>query len=125
MKMKRLSVVPIMVLTSGLGTGFIPVIYFIITHYFKFRSDDFNLFADHLHLNDNVKMSKSLGNTISIKDFLKTNSPEHFRMMCLLSNYRTGTAVPKFTFYVLLKFFKYFLLYYNRSGIFGFITRYV
>ncbi|KAL7736452.1 hypothetical protein ACLKA6_019657 [Drosophila palustris] len=34
------------------------------------------------------KMSKSLGNTIALSDFLKHYSADEFRMACLLSNYR-------------------------------------
>ncbi len=44
----------------------------------------------HLHLKDDVKMSKSLKNTISIGDLLKSYSSEHFRIFCLLSSYRYG-----------------------------------
>lgn len=37
------------------------------------------------------KMSKSLGNTIGVADFLSRYSSDHFRMFCLLSNYRSNT----------------------------------
>jgi cysteinyl-tRNA synthetase len=37
-----------------------------------------------------VKMSKSLSNTILIKDLLKTYSSNQFRLFCLLSSYRSG-----------------------------------
>lgn len=36
------------------------------------------------------KMSKSLGNTISLSEFLKHYSADEFRMACLLSNYRNS-----------------------------------
>ncbi|XP_016917911.1 probable cysteine--tRNA ligase, mitochondrial isoform X2 [Apis cerana] len=41
----------------------------------------------HLSLKD-VKMSKSLKNVISIKEFLKKYTANQFRMLCLLSNYK-------------------------------------
>lgn len=34
-------------------------------------------------------MSKSLKNTISIQEYLRTNSPNYLRMLCLYTNYRT------------------------------------
>ncbi|CAK9813984.1 Cysteine--tRNA ligase, mitochondrial [Anthophora quadrimaculata] len=43
----------------------------------------------HLFLED-VKMSKSLKNTISIREFLKEYTANHIRILCLLSDYRTG-----------------------------------
>ncbi|KAI4458538.1 cysteinyl-trna synthetase [Holotrichia oblita] len=46
------------------------------------------LHTGHLHLRDSVKMSKSLKNTISIQDMLKTVNPVVFRVACLLSHYR-------------------------------------
>ncbi|KAH8299859.1 hypothetical protein KR044_007099, partial [Drosophila immigrans] len=36
------------------------------------------------------KMSKSLGNTIPLREFLKQHSADEFRMACLLSNYRNS-----------------------------------
>lgn len=36
------------------------------------------------------KMSKSLGNTVSLSEFLKHYSADEFRMACLLSNYRNS-----------------------------------
>lgn len=39
---------------------------------------------------DNVKMSKSLKNTISVRDLLKTCTSNQFRMLCLLSRYHSG-----------------------------------
>ncbi|XP_017755627.1 PREDICTED: probable cysteine--tRNA ligase, mitochondrial [Eufriesea mexicana] len=41
----------------------------------------------HLSLED-VKMSKSLGNTISIREFLEKYTANHIRILCLLSNYK-------------------------------------
>lgn len=46
------------------------------------------LHAGHLHYR-NDKMSKSLKNTISIQEYLRTNSPNYLRMLCLYTNYRT------------------------------------
>ena len=48
------------------------------------------LHTGHLHAKNDVKMSKSLSNTISIRELLKTYSANHFRLFCLLSSYRTG-----------------------------------
>lgn len=42
----------------------------------------------HLHAKEDVKMSKSLKNTISIPDLLEKYSADTFRMACLMSNYR-------------------------------------
>lgn len=39
---------------------------------------------------DQQKMSKSLGNTISVTEMLKEYSADEFRMACLLSNYRNA-----------------------------------
>lgn len=45
----------------------------------------------HLHMEGQKdKMSKSLKNTILIRDFLKTHSADQFRMACLLSHYRSS-----------------------------------
>ncbi|XP_067000195.2 probable cysteine--tRNA ligase, mitochondrial [Anabrus simplex] len=48
------------------------------------------LHSGHLHVKGDVKMSKSLKNTISIGDFLQSCSAHEFRMFCLLSRYRNG-----------------------------------
>lgn len=48
------------------------------------------LHAGHLHLPESVKMSKSLSNTISIRDMLAKYSSNEFRLFCLLSHYRNG-----------------------------------
>lgn len=45
------------------------------------------LHIGHLVTTDNVKMSKSLKNVISIKEFLKHYSRDQFRMACLMSTY--------------------------------------
>lgn len=45
------------------------------------------LHIGHLVTTDNVKMSKSLKNTISIKEFLKHYSRDQLRMACLISTY--------------------------------------
>lgn len=44
----------------------------------------------HLHLTGNVKMSKSIGNTVAIKEFLTTKSPDVLRMLCLMKRYNTN-----------------------------------
>ncbi|XP_064182630.1 probable cysteine--tRNA ligase, mitochondrial isoform X1 [Anguilla rostrata] len=49
------------------------------------------LHSGHLHLKGSVeKMSKSLKNYITIKDFLQLYSANEFRMFCLLANYRSA-----------------------------------
>uniref|UniRef100_A0A3P8P1Z3 Probable cysteine--tRNA ligase, mitochondrial n=1 Tax=Astatotilapia calliptera TaxID=8154 RepID=A0A3P8P1Z3_ASTCA len=49
------------------------------------------LHSGHLHLKGSPeKMSKSLKNYISIKDFLRSYSANEFRMFCLLSKYRSA-----------------------------------
>lgn len=49
------------------------------------------LHSGHLHLKGSTeKMSKSLKNYITIKDFLQSYSADEFRMFCLLSKYRSA-----------------------------------
>ncbi|XP_061482618.1 probable cysteine--tRNA ligase, mitochondrial isoform X2 [Rhineura floridana] len=48
------------------------------------------LHSGHLHVKGSEKMSKSLKNYISIKDFLKKFSPDQLRMFCLRSGYRSA-----------------------------------
>ncbi|NWV79515.1 SYCM protein, partial [Dasyornis broadbenti] len=49
------------------------------------------LHSGHLHVKGSQeKMSKSLKNYITIKDFLKTCSSDQFRMFCLRSRYSSG-----------------------------------
>ncbi|XP_060625583.2 probable cysteine--tRNA ligase, mitochondrial isoform X2 [Anolis sagrei] len=48
------------------------------------------LHSGHLHVKGSEKMSKSLKNYITIKDFLKEFSSDQFRMLCLRSKYRAG-----------------------------------
>ncbi|XP_006883855.1 PREDICTED: probable cysteine--tRNA ligase, mitochondrial [Elephantulus edwardii] len=49
------------------------------------------LHSGHLHVKGKEeKMSKSLKNYITIKDFLKACSPDVFRLFCLRSNYRSA-----------------------------------
>ncbi|CAG9856584.1 unnamed protein product [Phyllotreta striolata] len=48
------------------------------------------LHTGHLHLNQSTKMSKSLKNTVSIQDMLKTHDPHDFRMACVLSRYQNN-----------------------------------
>ncbi|XP_071441302.1 probable cysteine--tRNA ligase, mitochondrial [Hetaerina americana] len=51
----------------------------------------------HLHLKGQEKMSKSLKNTLSIREFLSDYTANQFRMFCLLSHYRSGVAYTKET----------------------------
>ncbi|KAJ8961991.1 hypothetical protein NQ314_005773 [Rhamnusium bicolor] len=53
------------------------------------------LHTGHLHLKDTEKMSKSLGNTISIQDMLKSTSPGVFRLACVMSHYRSNMEYSK------------------------------
>ncbi|XP_033227492.1 probable cysteine--tRNA ligase, mitochondrial [Belonocnema kinseyi] len=46
--------------------------------------------AGHLYEKGDVKMSKSLKNTISIESFLEKYTANQFRMLCLMTNYRRG-----------------------------------
>ncbi|KAI9550338.1 putative cysteinyl-tR synthetase [Daphnia sinensis] len=48
-----------------------------------------------LRLSGGIKMSKSLKNTVSIKEFLQTYSADQFRMMCLLSSYRNDMELTE------------------------------
>ncbi|XP_062982210.1 probable cysteine--tRNA ligase, mitochondrial isoform X2 [Elgaria multicarinata webbii] len=48
------------------------------------------LHSGHLHVKGSEKMSKSLKNYITIKDFLKEFSADQFRMFCLKSGYRSA-----------------------------------
>ncbi|KAM4601773.1 cysteine--tRNA ligase, mitochondrial [Polymixia lowei] len=49
------------------------------------------LHSGHLHLKGSAeKMSKSLKNYITIKDFLRSYSANEFRMFCLLTKYRSA-----------------------------------
>lgn len=43
----------------------------------------------HLVTTDNIKMSKSLKNVISVKEFLKHYGSDQLRMVCLLTSYHT------------------------------------
>lgn len=45
-------------------------------------------------------MSKSLMNTISVKELLKSYTANQFRTLCLLSNYKNG-KYPDISFYIL------------------------
>lgn len=42
----------------------------------------------HLYSKGDVKMSKSLKNTVSIESFLKNNTANEFRLLCLMTHYR-------------------------------------
>lgn len=45
------------------------------------------LHTGHLHLSDDIKMSKSLKNTVTISEMLKSCSCDTFRLMCVMSRY--------------------------------------
>lgn len=65
----------------------------------------FWLHSGHLHLKNDVKMSKSLFNTISIREFLKSYNSNQFRLFCLLSPYRNGNQLNKLIKYLRLIIF--------------------
>ncbi|KAJ7319791.1 hypothetical protein JRQ81_019302 [Phrynocephalus forsythii] len=48
------------------------------------------LHSGHLHVKGNEKMSKSLKNYITVKDFLKEYSADQFRMFCLQNKYKSA-----------------------------------
>ncbi|XP_063160913.1 probable cysteine--tRNA ligase, mitochondrial isoform X2 [Candoia aspera] len=48
------------------------------------------LHSGHLHVKGSKKMSKSLKNYITVKDFLKEFSSDQFRMFCLRTKYSSG-----------------------------------
>ncbi|XP_076343737.1 cysteine--tRNA ligase-like protein, mitochondrial isoform X2 [Tachypleus tridentatus] len=50
------------------------------------------LHTGHLYLSDGVKMSKSLKNTLSVKEFLQKNTANEFRICCLKLPYRHDIA---------------------------------
>lgn len=50
----------------------------------------FVLLTGHLNMKGDTKMSKSLGNTVTVQDFLKEHSAQTLRMFCILSKYRNG-----------------------------------
>ncbi|XP_077339014.1 putative cysteine--tRNA ligase, mitochondrial [Lithobates pipiens] len=55
------------------------------------RWGNYFLHSGHLHLKGNEeKMSKSLKNYITVKDYLKTYSAEEFRMFCLRTKYKSA-----------------------------------
>ncbi|CAI9601150.1 unnamed protein product [Staurois parvus] len=54
------------------------------------------LHSGHLHLKGNEeKMSKSLKNYITVKEYLKSYSAEEFRMFCLRSKYKSAVEYSK------------------------------
>lgn len=56
-------------------------------YYSKSQWVDYWLHTGHLHLSDDIKMSKSLKNTVSISEMLKFCSCDTFRLMCAMSHY--------------------------------------
>jgi valyl-tRNA synthetase len=89
-RMKNLKVALSTMLTNGLIIGCIPVNLVV-----SFSTDIHlriycTIFVPVGHLQyRNEKMSKSLKNTISIREYLRTNSFNHLRMLCLYTNYRS------------------------------------
>ncbi|EDW09616.2 probable cysteine--tRNA ligase, mitochondrial [Drosophila mojavensis] len=62
-------------------------------HFKKNQWVNYWLHTGQLHLlGDQQKMSKSLGNTITVDEMLKSYTADEFRMACLLSNY--NNAMP-------------------------------
>ncbi|XP_077294826.1 cysteine--tRNA ligase-like protein, mitochondrial [Arctopsyche grandis] len=57
----------------------------------------------HLHLKNDVKMSKSLKNTMSIDDLLKNYDADTFRMACLMSHYRNYMEFHEETMHIAKK----------------------
>lgn len=54
--------------------------------------------SGYLHTEyDAEKMSKSLKNTISVKEFLENYSANQFRMFCMLTHYRNRECFLIFT----------------------------
>ncbi|XP_046383687.1 probable cysteine--tRNA ligase, mitochondrial [Ischnura elegans] len=53
--------------------------------------------SGHLHLKGQQKMSKSLKNTMSIREFLSNHTANQFRIFCLMSHYRSGVAYTEET----------------------------
>lgn len=116
MKMKKRNVVPIMELLSGLGIGYIAVSE---TAIYKFSWLFLTKFShvllstyleDLLHLPNGAKMSKSLKNSITVREFLETYSAEQFRMMCVVSNYRNGMLSYMSSFVKIVNSIFYLLL---------------
>uniref|UniRef100_A0A1B6CD56 cysteine--tRNA ligase n=2 Tax=Clastoptera arizonana TaxID=38151 RepID=A0A1B6CD56_9HEMI len=60
------------------------------THHGNHQWVNYWLHTGHLYIKGDVKMSKSLKNTISIQEFLKKYSANHFRILCMISPYRSG-----------------------------------
>ncbi|KAI4495452.1 hypothetical protein M0802_008666 [Mischocyttarus mexicanus] len=58
------------------------------------------LHCGHLCLKDDIKMSKSLKNTISIKKFLEKYTTNDLRMLCLLSHHRNGIRKLFYYYYL-------------------------
>eukprot|EP00043_Microstomoeca_roanoka_P012514 m.121167 g.121167 ORF g.121167 m.121167 type:complete len:131 (-) comp15518_c0_seq9:89-481(-) len=63
----------------------------------------------------NAKMSKSLGNTISIKDFLAQHNQNHLRMLCLQSRYRSTIAFSQDDVAAAAKFYQRFANFFQES----------
>lgn len=81
--------------THWIHTGLYVTLLYNLIQFFFFNEKDCTIFLTlyfpgHLHVGDNIKMSKSLKNTISVRDLLKSYTANQFRILCLLSNYKSG-----------------------------------
>ncbi|KAJ4445651.1 hypothetical protein ANN_12334, partial [Periplaneta americana] len=75
-----------------LHTGEVPFFLFVANceNILLLWTNNILVATGHLHVKGQEKMSKSLKNTISINDFLKSFSCNQFRIFCLLSPYRSS-----------------------------------
>ncbi|XP_025425209.1 probable cysteine--tRNA ligase, mitochondrial isoform X2 [Sipha flava] len=81
------------------------------------------IYTGHLHIGDNIKMSKSLKNTISVSELLKSYTANQFRTLCLLSNYKSDLELNDDTMVtacgVLKKFDSFICSCYNHLNTFN------
>ncbi|XP_015610175.1 probable cysteine--tRNA ligase, mitochondrial [Cephus cinctus] len=66
------------------------------------------LHSGHLHLHGDTKMSKSLKNTVSIRELFNKYTANQFRMFCLLSHYRNGVEFSDITMQIAVSTLKKF-----------------
>lgn len=97
MKMRKLNAVLTLISTTGFRIGSILVSYslnnFSVISILMKEIKQRLLVVGHLNIKGDVKMSKSLGNTISIQDFLQENPSQLLRMFCILSKYQHGNSI--------------------------------
>lgn len=77
---------------------------YLIAYFTLLYNNKILCFSGHLHVGDNIKMSKSLMNTISVKELLNSYTANQFRTLCLLSNFKNG----KLNSYSSFQIFTYF-----------------